>query len=447
LFLLVYQELFGLFWPSLCLPENVMIAAYFLFRKPIMTLDPQAIRAQFPVHDAIFFDNPAGTQVPQMVIDAVSNYYRNMNANSGGAFATSQRTDAMVQATREKMADFLNAPRADEIVFGPNMTTLNFGLSRALAQTLKPGDEIVLTRMDHDANVAPWLRIAEDYQLVIRWVDIHTEDCTLDMDSLEAALTDRTKIVATVHASNAVGTINPVAQIAQMAHAAGAYYVVDAVQSAPHIPIDVQAIGCDFLLCSAYKFYGPHIGILWGRYDLLAELPAYKVRPSKDKPPFRWETGTPSFETIAGVGAAVDYLHGIGQQHGSAYVSQFPGFTGCRLELKTAMAALIDYERDLVSHLIDMLKSLPGVTIAGITDPSRYAERVPTVVFVKDGHTPAEIAEHLAKHNIYVWDGNYYAVEIMNRLDRGQHGMVRVGLAHYNTHEEIDHLKTALLAL
>ena len=412
-----------------------------------MSLDLQAIRAQFPIQNAVYFDNPAGTQVPKMVIEAVSNYYQTMNANSGGAFATSQRTDAMVQSVREKVADFLNAPRADEIVFGPNSTTNNFGLSRAIGKTLSPGDEIVLTRMDHDANVSPWLAIAQDYALVVKWVDIHTADCTLDMDSLEAALTERTKVVATVHASNAVGTINPVAQIAEMAHAAGALYVVDAVQSAPHIPIDVQAIGCDFLLCSAYKYYGPHIGVLWGRYDLLANLPAYKVRPAQNVPPHRWETGTASFETIAGVGAAIDYFVGIGQQYGVDYTAHFPGFTGRRLELKTAMAALGDYERELVAHLIQVLQSFPDITIAGITDPARYHERVPTVVFTKTGHTPEAIAEHLAANNIYVWDGNYYAVEIMNRLGNGEHGMVRVGLAHYNIHDEIDRLGEVLRQL
>lgn len=414
-----------------------------------MTLDLAKIRAQFPIHGSgqpVFFDNPAGTQVPISVVQAVSDYFNTMNANSGGAFATSQRSDAMVLATREKAADFLNAPSPQEIVFGPNMTTLNFSLSRALAKTLKAGDEIVLTRMDHDANVAPWLRIAEDFGLVVRWVDIIEADCTLDMDSLEAALTERTKIVATVHASNAVGTINPVARIAEMAHAVGALYVVDAVQSAPHIPIDVQAIGCDFLLCSAYKFFGPHIGILWGRYDLLASLPVYKVRPSKDKPPYRWETGTPSFETIAGVGAAIDYLAGIGHDYGAEFAPQFPGFTGRRLELKAGMAALGAYERELVTHLIEMLQSIPGITIAGITDPARYADRVPTVVFTKAGHTPQAIAQYLAAQNIYVWDGNYYAVEIMNRLGKVD-GMVRVGLAHYNTHAEIDRLEAALRAM
>ncbi|MBZ0276019.1 MAG: cysteine desulfurase-like protein, partial [Anaerolineae bacterium] len=389
-----------------------------------MTFHADAVRPQFPaLHQKvsgtgspIFFDNPAGTQVPQGVIQAVTDYYTTMNANSGGLFATSQRSDAMVWATREKVADFLNAPRPDEIVFGANMTTLNFSLSRALAKTLTPGDEIVLTRMDHDANVSPWLRIAEDYGLVVHWVDIIEADCTLDMDSLEAALTDRTRIVATVHASNAVGTINPVRQIAAMAKAAGALYVVDAVQSAPHVPLDVQAIGCDFLLCSAYKFYGPHIGILWGRYDLLSDLPAYKVRPSHDEAPYRWETGTPSFETIAAVGAAVDYLAGIGQQYGAPYQGDFPGFTGRRQALKTGMAALQVYERGLVGQLIALLESIPDVRIYGITDPARYHDRVPTVVFTMAHKTPSEIAAFLAERHIYVWNGNYYALEIMNRL-------------------------------
>lgn len=393
-----------------------------------MPFDVERARAQFPsLHRAtarggtpVYLDNPAGTQVPRHVIDAVTDYYTTMNANSGGLFETSQRTDAMVEQVRAKAAAFLNAPSAHEVVFGPNMTTLNFGLSRALARTLKAGDEIVLTRMDHDANVSPWLLIARDYGLTVRWVDLNTTDCTLDLASLEAALTDRTRIVATVHASNAVGTINPVRQIGEMAHAAGAYFVVDAVQSAPHIPIDVQAIGCDFLLCSAYKFFGPHIGVLWGKYDLLAELPAYKVRPSHDEPPFRWETGTPSFETIAGVGGALDYLHEI--NHGAGFMGE----------------SLMAYERELAAHLIDVIHALRGAQIYGITEPSRLNQRVPTVAFAMTQYTPDEIAAHLAAHDIYVWSGNYYAVEIMARLGHAEHGLVRVGLAHYNTHDEIE---------
>jgi cysteine desulfurase family protein (TIGR01976 family) len=420
-----------------------------------MILDVNQLRAQFPsLHQPapdgtlpVFFDNPAGTQVPQRSIDAVRAYFVSMNANSGGAFATSQRSDAMVRETRTRMADFINAPSPDEIVIGANMTTLNFALSRALARRFAPGDEVVVTRMDHDANVSPWLRIAEDAGLVVRWVDIRAEDCTLDMDSLEAALSERTKLVATVHASNAVGTVNPVGRIAEMAHAAGALHVVDAVQSAPHVPIDVQQIGCDFLLCSSYKFFGPHLGILWGRYDLLAELPAYKVRPAKDKPPYRWETGTPTFELISALGATLDYLAEIGRQSGEPYRADYPGFSGRALDFKTGMTALNYYERELAAHLIEMLGALPGVQIYGITDPARAAERVPTVVFVREGYTAEQVAAHLAAHHIYVWDGNYYAVEIMNRLGHGEHGMVRVGLAHYNTHEEIDRLEAALRAL
>jgi cysteine desulfurase family protein (TIGR01976 family) len=408
----------------------------------IMALDVAAVRAQFPsLHHvpsgaalpAVFFDNPAGTQVPQRVIDAVVGYFQTMNANSGGAFATSRASDEMVVEARARAAALLNAPSSDEIVFGPNMTTLNFSLSRALAMHLNPGDEIVLTRMDHDANVSPWLRIAQDRGLTVRYADIREQDCTLDLASLESALNERTRIVATVHASNAVGTINPVRYIAELAHAVGAIYVVDAVQSAPHILIDVQAIGCDFLLCSAYKFFGPHVGILWGKYDLLADLPAYKVRPAKDTPPHRWETGTPAFELIAGVKAAVDYLASLG---GEAH--------SLRAGIVAAMDRIGAYERQLAEHLIAVLQAQPGVRIYGITDAHRLSERVPTVVFAHERLSPRQIAEGLAQHHIYVWDGNYYALEIMRRLDREPDGLVRVGLAHYNTHEEIDRFAAVL---
>ena len=266
----------------------------------------------------VFLDNPAGTQVPQSVIDAVTSYYQTMNANSGGSFITSRRNDEMTAAVRQHMADFFNAESASEIVIGPNMTSLNFKLSRALAHTLADGDEIVVTRMDHDANIAPWIAIAEERQLEVKWVDIRTADCTLDMDSLEDVLSERTKVVATVHASNAVGTINPIGQIAAMARAVGAWHVVDAVQSAPHAPIDVQAIDCDFLLCSSYKFYGPHLGILWGREDLLNSLPVDKVRPAKDQAPYRWEAGTPSYETWNGLLACLQYWEMLGRCYGEA---------------------------------------------------------------------------------------------------------------------------------
>lgn len=332
-----------------------------------MSIQIDLVRQQFPAlnqqiqgKQPIFLDNPAGTQVPQRVIDAVVHYYTHMNANQGGAFATSRATDAMLAETRNQIADFLNAPSPEQIVLGPNMTTLNFAFSRALAQMLPDDAEIVVTRMDHDANIAPWLAVARDRGLPVRWVDFDVETGRMDMASLEAAVNPKTGVVAAVHASNALGTINPVEQIAEVAHSVDALFVVDAVQSAPHIPLDVQAIGCDVLLCSAYKFFGPHIGILYARADLLADLPAYKVRPSKDVSPFRWETGTASFETIAGTGAAIEYI--------ASLASERPvkgSYTGRRLRLKQAMLNMQEYEQELGAHLIRGLQAIPGITIAG----------------------------------------------------------------------------------
>ncbi len=391
----------------------------------------------------IFLDNPAGTQVPRSVMEAVTEYYLSMNANSGGHYATSRRNDEMVAATRESMADFLNAVSPNEIVIGPNMTTLNFALSRALARTLAPGDEIVVTRMDHDANVSPWTLIARDCDLELKWVDIHAADCTLDMGSLEEALTERTKVVATAHASNAVGTINPVKQIAGMAHAVGAWHVVDAVQSAPHVPIDVAEIGCDFLLCSSYKFYGPHLGIMWGREDLLNTLPAYKVRPAKDVAPNRWENGTPSYETWNGLRACLEFWQFIGERFGDAHL---PQYQGVRLQLKRALHAVSAYERALAVQLIEGLRAINGVKVAGIVDGERYAWRVPTVAMVKDGKTPDEIAAALAEQHVYVWSGNYYAPEIMQRLNRPE-GMVRIGIGQYNTRAEIERVLNLIEAI
>ncbi len=414
-----------------------------------MTFRAEAIRPLFPALNRraddgtlpIFLDNPAGTQVPQTVIDAVSDYYRTMNANSGGSFATSKRNDVMVAETRRAMADFLNAPSPAEIVIGPNMTTLCFALSRAIAQTLSPGDEIVLTRMDHDANVAPWTLIARDRGLQVKWVDIQTQDCTLDMSSLEAALSDKTRLVATVHASNAVGTLNPVDQIADMAHAVGAWHVVDAVQSAPHVPIDVGALGCDFLLCSSYKFYGPHLGILWGREELLNRLPVYKVRPAKNAAPWRWEVGTPSYETWHGLLACLEHWQALGENFGD--VNQ-PADRAAAM--KRGMLVVQAYERELVAALIDGLSAIKGVSIAGITDSARFDWRVPTVAMVKAGLTPDEIAEFLAQRHVYVWSGDYYAQEIMQRLGRPQ-GMVRIGIGQYNTRAEISRLLELLEAM
>lgn len=406
---------------------------------------------QNPIDDAgtqpVFFDNPAGTQVPQPVIDAVTNAYIHHNMCLGGEFEISRRSEEQVYLTRTRMAEFLNAARGEEIVFGPNMTTLSFGLSRAIGKTLSPGDEIILSRLDHDANISPWLRIAEDGGLTIKWIDVNTEDATLDLSTLEAALNERTMVVATCHTSNAVGTINPVGRIAELAHSAGALYVVDAVQGAPHVPIDVQAIDCDFLICSSYKFFGPHLAVMYGKYDLLAELPVYKVRPAHDEPPDRWETGMPSFESIAGLRGAMDYIGWIGREFGADHVGKFGSFSGGRLDLKRGMETMRLYEQELAAYLIDMMGRVPGVTIHGISDKARLDERVPTVAFTMAGHTAQEIAAHLGRHHIQIWHGNYYAVEIMRRLGHGEHGMARVGPVHYNSTAEIDRLEVALMKL
>jgi cysteine desulfurase family protein (TIGR01976 family) len=412
-------------------------------------LDLSQNRKYFPAleqtHDGqpvVFFDNPGGTQCPQSVIDAVSGYLSNDNANHGGAFATSQRSDAMLHDAHQAMADMLGATCSDEIVFGANMTTLTFAVSRALGRELKPGDEIVITQLDHDANVAPWLLLARDTGAVVRWVDIREEDVTLDMASFEAAITDKTKIVAAGYASNAVGTINDVKTIVDMAHAARALAYIDAVQYAPHGPTDVQALGCDFLVCSAYKFFGPHVGILYGRLERLERLSAYKVRPADDRPPYKFETGTLNHEGIAGTRAAVEYLAQI-----SNFNSQMSN-SSRRERVVAGMTAIKEYERTLSARLITELQQIKGLKIWGITDPVRLDRRVPTVSFTLAGHSPREVAQHLGRRGIFVWDGNYYALAVMERLGlEPAGGMVRVGLAHYNTVEEIDRLVNELETL
>ena len=403
-------------------------------------LDVQSVRSHFPSlqqtqdgREVVFFDNPGGTQVPRTVVDAMAHYLLHDNANHGGAYATSRRSDAIIEEAHRAMADMLGASSPDEIVFGPNMTSLTFSLSRALGHWLKAGDEIVVTRLDHDADISPWMLLARDTGANLRWVDFRTEDCTLDMDDLERRLSRKTKLVACAYASNAVGTINDVKSITEMAHHAGALIFIDAVQYAPHGLIDVQALDCDFLACSAYKFFGPHEGVLYGKYDLLDRLPAYKVRPAKDLPPYKFETGTQNHEGIAGTLAAVDYLAGLS---GSAHEN-----AGRRDRLSAAMEAIEAYERGLVSRLIAGLEQISGLRIYGITDPSAFDRRVPTVAFRMEGFSPRRVAEYLGEKGIFVWDGNYYALAVTERLgfeDKG--GMVRVGLVHYNTEEEVDRL-------
>jgi cysteine desulfurase family protein (TIGR01976 family) len=319
------------------------------------------------------------------------------------------------------------------------MTTLTLYISRSLARTWSPGDEIVVTRLDHDANVSPWVLAAEDRGCRVRRVDFHTQDGTLNLEELRAALENGPRLVAVGYASNALGTINPVADIVKLAHEAGALVYVDAVQYAPHGPIDVQKLNCDFLVCSAYKFFGPHAGILYGKYSLLEELFAYKVRPAPDELPGKFETGTQNHEGIAGVLGALEYLEWVGVEFGGAYLEKYADrYSGRRLRLKQAMSAIRSYEFELSRAVLDVLEETPGVTIYGIADVRRLEDRVPTFSFRLKGWHPLQVAEALAQKGIYVWDGNYYALSVTERLgleDSG--GMVRVGPVHYNTVEEI----------
>ncbi len=411
-------------------------------------LNLDQIRTHFPAlaSDTIYFDNPGGTQVAREVLQRTDRYLRTTNANHGGAFRASRESDAVVEEARQAVANFLNATRPEEIVFGPNMTTLTLSISRSIARTLKPGDEIVVTRLDHDGNVAPWLLVAEDRGCTVRWVDIHEQDCTLDMADLERQITERTKIVAVGYASNAVGTINDVRRAVELAHKVGALCFIDAVQYAPHRPIDVQALDCDFLACSAYKFFGPHLGILYGKYDLLDSLTAYKVRPAGDLPPDKFETGTQNFEAIAGTLGAMEYFEWVGNTFGSAYTANFQTtFSGRALALKQAMTAIEAYELELNHSLLEGFSSIPGLRIRGITSPHALQQRVPTFSFTLDGWTPRAIAEVLDEQNINVWDGNFYALSVTERLGLEEKGgLLRVGLAHYNTQAEIEKLVAAI---
>jgi cysteine desulfurase family protein (TIGR01976 family) len=411
-------------------------------------IDIDLVRSRFPAlsGDTVFLDNPGGTQIARSAVWRMERYLKSTNANHGGAFRASRESDAVVAEARSAAADFLNAPRPEEIVFGPNMTTLTFHLSRSLARTLSPGDEVVVTRLDHDANVAPWLLIAEDKGAVVRWVDVDVHDCTWSLEALKSAISPRTKIVAVGWASNAAGTVNDVAGACRIAREAGAVSFVDAVHWAPHGPIDVQAVGCDFLACSPYKFFGPHLGLLWGRHDLLESLTAYKVRPAEDHPPGKFETGTQSFEAIAGMLGAIDYLGWIGESFGAPFRERLSSsFSGRRLALKAGMEAIREQEAALTTGLADRLETVKGLRVLGITDRARFAHRVPTFSFTLDGRAPREVCEELDRDGIAAWDGNYYALSLSQALgleDKG--GMVRVGAVHYNTSSDLDRLARSL---
>ncbi len=414
-------------------------------------LDIDMIRRQFPAlnREAVYFDNPGGTQVCKPVLDRMTAYLQDSNANHGGAFATSRASDEVIDTARQATADFLNAPRPEEIVFGPNMTSLTLNVSRSLAETLSPGDRLVVTRLDHDANISPWMQIAAAKGCHLDWVDFDVETGTLRLEDLENALARGPKLVAVGYASNALGTINPVQKIVEMAHQAGALVYVDAVQYAPHGPIDVQALDCDFLVCSAYKIFGPHIGMLYGRYELLDRLQAFRVRPAPADPPGKFETGTGNFEGYAGWLGALEYLDWLGAAFGEIYLEKYgERFRGRALRLKQAMAAIRAYEFDLSRVLIETLKAVPGLQLYGQDDPHGVEGRVPTFAFTVPGYTPREVAARLDAQGINAWDGNYYALAVTERLGVEEAGgMVRVGAVHYNRLDEIERLGAALQAL
>jgi cysteine desulfurase family protein (TIGR01976 family) len=422
------------------------------------SFDPALLRPQFPALAAqqdgrpvVFLDGPGGTQVPQRVIDAVAAYYRDANANSHGAFATSIRSDAILAEAHAAVADLLGAASPFEVKLGQNMTSLAFALSRSIARVLRPGDEILISRLDHEANRAPWMAAAADAGATVREIEVDHATCTLDLGSLDAALSERTRLVAVGYASNAVGTVNPVAEIVRRAHAVGAWTFVDAVHYAPHGPLDVTRLGTDFLACSAYKFFGPHVGILWGRAELLDSLPAYKVRPASD----RWETGTQNHEGIAGTLAAVEYLADVGRRFGKidaeaggAADAEAGVGSSRRARLSAGMRAIEAYERELSARVLVGLAAVPGLTVHGHADRARVAERTPTFAVTLAGWTPRGLAQTLAAAGIYAWDGDFYATTLVEDLGlAASGGVVRLGLVHYTTFDEVDRLLATLRAL
>ena len=402
------------------------------------------VRNQFPAltrrengQPAAYFDGPGGSQTPGRVIESVSNYMAHTNANRGGRYATARESDCLLDRAHEVVADFLGTTDPSTIVFGANMTTMTFALSRALGRTWRAGDEIVVTRLDHDGNVTPWVLAARDSGATIRYVPLRTADCTLDPVEIAAAITPRTRLIALGCASNIVGTINPVREVCRLGHAVGAQVFLDAVHYAPHALPDVHEWGCDWLACSAYKFFGPHVSVLYGRKELLTSLTPYKLRPVTEELPGRWMTGTQNFEGIAGTMAAVEYLAELGRYTGSAGGSM-------RNDLRAAYDAIGEYERSLAAALLDGLMSIPKIKVLGLTDRNRLAERTPTFSFVHPRFTAEQIADRLGERGLFVGHGNFYALQVTESLDLEPAGVVRIGLMHYNTLAEIQRLIAAL---
>jgi len=412
-----------------------------------MALNIKTIREQFPAlalkdegKARIYLDNPGGTQVPRQVLERMEHYLIHTNSNHGGPFRTSVESDKVLEDAHQGMADLLNAKSADEIVFGANMTSLTFAVSRSIGRLLKHGDVILLTRMDHDGNVGPWLHLAEDLGLEVKWLNFDLKTYEYDLEEAQSIFKDNNiKLAAINYASNCLGTINNVKALTEMAHLSDTLVFVDAVQYVPHGPTDVQDIGCDFLACSPYKFFGPHQGVLWGKAELLEKLEAYKVRPAENTAPGKFETGTQLHEGQAGTLGVLEYLEWLGETMGAEYLANFPEFSGRRKKLHAAMLAIQDYEQTLSSRLIEGLQNLAGVDVKGISAVKDLARRVPTVSFTVKNQNPEEIAVKLAAENIFVWDGHNYALEAVRLMGIEEAGgVVRIGPVHYNTLEEID---------
>lgn len=402
------------------------------------------IRSQFPALErteqgrpVVYFDGPAGSQVPVGVADAVHSYLLGTNANHAGVFGTAVASDAILHEAHRAMADLLGAGDPDCIAFGANMTTLTLSLSRAIANTWNEGDEIVVSGLDHDANVTPWTLAARDRGVTVRRIALNPEDWTLDPDSFREALSERTRLVAVGYAANATGTINPVRELIAAARDAGALTFVDAVHYAPHGLIDVEELGCDFLVASAYKFFGPHVGVLYGRRALLEELVPYKLRPAPESLPGRWMTGTQNHEGMAGAAAAVEYLAEIGGRCGAESADR-------RSRLVQAFAAIQEHERSLSAAFLRGLSELDSVQVHGITDMDRLVERVPTVSMTFASAVPREVNRELAARGIYAWAGNHYALPFTESAGLEPNGTLRVGGLHYNTVEEVERLVRSL---